>query len=55
MPTRPSSEHHVLSLRVGELVEMRSEPEILATLDENGELENLPFLPQMLQFLRPAF
>ena len=35
-------------LRVGELVEVRSEPEILATLDGRGELESLPFMPEML-------
>src|SRR4029450_12716578 len=40
----------VLNLRVGELVEVRSEAEILATLDERGELESLPFMPEMLQF-----
>src|SRR5258708_24168650 len=40
----------VLGLRVGELVEVRSEEEILATLDERGELENLPFMPEMLKF-----
>src|SRR4051812_26624275 len=39
-----------LNLRVGELVEVRSESEILATLDENGELDSLPFMPEMLQF-----
>jgi hypothetical protein len=39
--TRPSSEHDVLNLRVGELVEVRSAPEILATLDENGEQEGV--------------
>jgi hypothetical protein len=39
-----------LGLRVGELVEVRSEAEILATLDDNGALENLPFMPEMLQF-----
>jgi hypothetical protein len=33
-------ESHALNLRVGE---------ILATLDENGELDNLPFMPEMLQ------
>jgi len=38
------------SLRVGDLVEVLSAAEILATLDENGELENLPFMPEMLQF-----
>jgi hypothetical protein len=40
----------VLNLHVGELVEVRSEVEILATLDGNGELENLPFMPEMLRF-----
>ena len=35
--------HHV-----GEIVEVRSEAEILATLDENGELDGLPFMPEML-------
>jgi hypothetical protein len=37
-----------LQLRVGEIVEVRSEAEILATLDENGELDGLPFMPEML-------
>jgi hypothetical protein len=37
-------------LRVGDLVEVRSAEEILATLDERGELENLPFMPEMLKF-----
>ena len=55
MLTRPSSEPTVLNLRVGELVEVRSELEILATLDENGELENLPFMPEMLQFCGQQF
>jgi hypothetical protein len=40
----------VLNLRVGELVEVRGEAEILATLDEKGEFENLPFMPEMLRF-----
>ena len=35
-------------LRVGDIVEVRSEAEILATLDENGRLESLPFMPEML-------
>ena len=37
-------------LRVGDLVEVRSAEEIMATLDERGELENLPFMPEMLKF-----
>ncbi|MGI5161747.1 hypothetical protein [Microbispora sp. CA-102843] len=39
-----------LSLRAGDLVEVLSEEEILATLDERGELDGLPFMPEMLQF-----
>ena len=38
------------ALKVGDLVEVRSAEEILATLDEHGELENLPFMPEMLAF-----
>jgi hypothetical protein len=45
----------VLNLRVGEVVEVRSEPEILATLDERGEFEALPFMPEMLQFCGRRF
>lgn len=40
----------VPQLRVGQVVEVRSAAEIFATLDEKGELENLPFMPEMLQF-----
>ena len=43
----------ILSARglcVGDLVEVRSADEIIATLDERGELENLPFMPEMLKF-----
>jgi hypothetical protein len=39
-----------LDLRVGDVVEVRSEAEILATLDQNGELECMPFMPEMLQY-----
>jgi hypothetical protein len=38
------------SLRVGELVEVRSLPEILGTLDARGELGGLPFMPEMRAF-----
>lgn len=41
---------HVLNLRVGEVVRVRTQEEILATLDEKSELDNLPFMPEMLQF-----
>jgi hypothetical protein len=39
-----------LGLRVGDVVEVRSEAEILATLDERGELDGLPFMPEMLKY-----
>jgi hypothetical protein len=41
---------NALDLRVGQLVEVRSPEEILATLDENGELESLPFMPEMMRY-----
>jgi len=37
------------------LVEVRSLEEILATLDEHDRLENLPFMPEMLQYCREWF
>ena len=39
-----------LDLRVGDVVEVRGQAEILATLDENGELDSLPFMPEMLHY-----
>lgn len=39
----------------GDLVEVLSESEILATLDEKGTLENLPFMPEMLKFCGRTF
>jgi hypothetical protein len=41
--------------RAGQLVEVRSAAEIMATLDENGELEALPFMPEMLQYCGRQF
>jgi len=40
----------VLDLKVGDLVQVRSPEEIRATLDENGELAGLPFMPEMLAY-----
>lgn len=36
-------------MRVGDWVEVRSREEILETLDKNGRLDNLPFMPQMFE------
>lgn len=43
------------SLKAGEWVEVRSSAEILATLDERGRLDNLPFMPEMLQYCGRQF
>ena len=55
MQTEEAPVDQVLNLRVGEIVEVRSEAEILATLDGRGELESLPFMPEMLQFCGRRF
>jgi hypothetical protein len=47
--------NEVLNLHVGELVQVRSPEEILATLDERGELDSLPFMPEMLRFCGKQF
>lgn len=39
-----------LNLKAGEWVEVRSEQEILATLDEHGQFEKVPFMPEMLSY-----
>src|ERR1700732_714462 len=36
--------------RAGEWIEVRSKEDILKTLDERGQLEGLPFMPQMFQY-----
>lgn len=48
--TQAARTEQTLNLRVGDLVEVRSAEEIMATLDEKGELDNLPFMPEMLAF-----
>jgi hypothetical protein len=44
-----------MGLRAGDWVEVRSKEEILSTLDKHGRLEELPFMPQMLQFCGMRF
>jgi hypothetical protein len=44
-----------LNLRPGELVEVRSQAEILATLDAAGRLDAQPFMPEMLKFCGKQF
>jgi hypothetical protein len=47
--------HDALGLRAGEVVEVLSEDEIMATLDERGELDGLPFMPEMLPYCGRRF
>ena len=38
------------AFRPGDLVEVKSADEILATLDADGTLDHLPFMPEMVEF-----
>ena len=44
-----------LGLHSGDLVEVRSKEEILATLSESGRLDAMPFMPEMLQYCGHRF
>src|SRR5437867_12743052 len=44
-----------LEYRAGDWVEVRSADEILASLDERGCLEGLPFMPEMLHYCGRRF
>jgi hypothetical protein len=44
-----------MSYRAGDWVEVRSKEEILRTLDMNGRLDELPFMPQMFQYCGQRF
>ncbi|WP_189638074.1 hypothetical protein [Rhizobium sp. R693] len=44
-----------MSLRAGDWVEVRSKEEILCSLDANGRLNGLPFMPQMFNYCGRRF
>src|SRR5215475_6681727 len=44
-----------MRLRPGDWVEVRSKEEILRSLDKNGRLEELPFMPQMFRYCGQRF
>jgi hypothetical protein len=44
-----------MSWKAGDWVEVRSQEEILRTLDANGRLDGLPLMPQMLQYCGQRF
>jgi hypothetical protein len=43
------------NLNVGDLVKVRSKEEILKTLDQKGQLDGLPFMPEMFAFCGKQF
>lgn len=45
----------ICALRRGDLVEVRPAAEILATLDSDGSLEGVPFMPEMLRHIGDRF
>lgn len=46
---------HRLDLRAGDWVEVRSKDAILSTLDVNGRLDELPFMPEMFAYCGKRF
>jgi hypothetical protein len=50
-----AKEPGLMPLRVGDWIEVRNREEILATLDQDGCLEGLPFMPEMLSFCGMRF
>src|SRR6202047_5655324 len=42
-------------IRVGDLVEVKTPDEIFRTLDAEGALDHLPFMPKMLEFCGQRF
>lgn len=51
----PVNPRPLTRLLPGDTVQVRPWPEILATLDGNGSLEGLPFMPEMLRFCGTHF
>ncbi|MBS0180909.1 MAG: hypothetical protein JSS39_00775 [Nitrospira sp.] len=44
-----------MKLKAGDWVEVKNKEEILATLDKNGQLESMPFMPQMFEYCGQRF
>jgi hypothetical protein len=52
---RHGSEDYILNLKSGELVEVRTQSEIAATLGKDGTLDGLPFVDEMWKFCNRRF
>jgi hypothetical protein len=48
-------QHSTSKLKAGDWVDIRSKEEILATLDAKGQLEGMPFMPEMFRFCGQRF
>lgn len=56
MGSKVASEHHLLPrVAKGQLVRVRPEAEILASLDGEGKLEGMPFMPEMTRYIGQTF
>ena len=53
-PVRPANPP-ALGLRPGELARVRSAAEIFSTLDEDGTLDGVPFMPEMVKYCGQVF
>jgi hypothetical protein len=51
----PQSQSQALALRPGQLVRVRTILEIAPTLDAQGSLDGMPFMPEMLQYCGRTF
>jgi hypothetical protein len=55
MRTRSKTQGWRRKPKAGDWVEVRSKEDILATLDEKGQLEGMPFMPEMFRFCGQRF
>jgi len=55
LPLARQGERAVLNLKAGDVVVVRSPQEIAETLDADGTLDSLPFMPEMLEYCGKRF
>lgn len=55
IPRHRKAKRPALNLKAGDVVLVRSPEEILETLDRDGTLDNLPFMPEMLEYCGKRF
>jgi hypothetical protein len=51
----PFATSHSSKLRAGDIVEVLSYSHIMETLDENGQLDKMPFMPEMIKYCGQQF